>query len=170
MKTKKESFTLLEMMVVLAIIFIITAVALPNFWGWHRSREIKGAAGRIASILSTAKSYAQAQNTDFSVVFWHDGGFINLDTYRDFNNGGNWADKLGKSEKFRLTSGVDITTSLNAISGVSYRQFTFFPDGSVTIRGGYSEADPKITITHDGKKIDVLINEHSGSIRVTDFE
>ena len=125
---QRKSFTLLEMMVVLVIIFIITAIAMPNFWGSYKSKEIKGSARSIASILSAAKSYAQAQNIKYDVVFWCGGSNIDLNTYKNFT-GSNWdIAKIGKSEKHQLTNGVVVATEIRD-PGTGYHQISFYPDG-----------------------------------------
>ena len=171
---KKKSFTLLEMMVVLAIIFIITAIAVPNFWGGYKSKEIKGAARRVASILRTAKSYAQAQNTQYDVVFWYGDNYLNLNIYKEFDpdDVASWNRKIGKSEKIHLTKvGVGTSIPKPFVLGVEcdYAWISFYPDGRADDHDGLSPEDEYIMFTVDGKTLTIFINENTGCIRVGDL-
>ena len=47
-----KGFTLLELLVVVALIGIITAVGVPNFSKWKKDREVRVAAEKIAEVLS----------------------------------------------------------------------------------------------------------------------
>ena len=171
---KKKSFTLLEIMVVLAIIFIITAIAVPNFWGGYKSKEIKGAARRVASILRTAKSYAQAQNTQYDVVFWYGDNYLNLDIYKEFDpdDGSSWNRKIGKSEKIHLTKvGVGTSIPKPIVLGIEcdYAWISFYADGRADAHDGAPfEVDITFTLD-DGKSLIILINENTGCIRVGDL-
>lgn len=175
---KKKSFTLLEMMVVMAIIFIITAIAMPNFWGGYKSKEVKGSARRVASILSTAKSYAQAQNTQYDIVFWYSDSYLNMDTYKEFDptDESSWDRKVGKSEKFNLTK-VGINTSIvkpDPTDPDCYAWISFYPDGRADDHDSLSPEDEYIMFTLDvdgtPKTLTIYINENTGCIQVSDLE
>ena len=47
-----KGFTLLELLVVVALVSIITAIGLPNFNNWKKEREVRVAAEKIAGVLS----------------------------------------------------------------------------------------------------------------------
>ena len=47
-----KGFTLLELLVVVALISIITAIGIPNFSSWKKDREVRVASEKIASVLS----------------------------------------------------------------------------------------------------------------------
>ncbi len=175
---KKKSFTLLEMMVVLVIIFIITAIAMPNFWGGYKSKEVKGSARRVASILSTAKSYAQAQNTQYDVVFWYGDSFLSMDIYKEFDpwTEASWDRKVGKSEKFNFTK-VGISTIIDTpiTTPISnYAWISFYSDGRADDHDANLPEDEEIVFTLDvggtPKTLTIYINENTGCIRVGDLE
>ena len=64
-----RGFTLIEMTIVVAIILIITAVALPAISQFIRNYRVNGALRDVSSEISTARSQAIAKNTRFGVSF-----------------------------------------------------------------------------------------------------
>ena len=163
------------MMVVLVIIFIITAIAMPNFWGGYKSKEAKGAAREIASILKAAKSYAQTQNTKYDVMYWYANDdatngetWITIDIYNDFDTNGSGR-KVGKSTKLHLNPQYTIDETFDGI--VDDNRITFYPDGHADDADGDPLGDETISLTlPDGKSITITINENTGSVMGGDLE
>lgn len=62
-----SGFTLLELMVVIAILAIATAVALPNLSGWIQNARIENAAGHLEQDLQWARGYALKADEDVVV-------------------------------------------------------------------------------------------------------
>jgi Tfp pilus assembly protein FimT len=169
---KNKSFTLLEMMVVLVIIFIITAVAMPNFWGGYKGKEAKGTANRIASVLRAAKSYAQAQNRPYDVLYWYNNNSsgetnISIDIYDDFNTNG-YTKKVGNSLKIHLNSQYTIATTM--APGAGHGSIAFYTDGHADDADGGSPSDETITLTMpEGQTITITVNENTSYINVGDI-
>ena len=70
MKTfKKYGFTLVELMIVLVIMGIVSAIAAPNFMHYMAERRLNGAARMVMSDLMAARQKAVSHNNEFKVFF-----------------------------------------------------------------------------------------------------
>ncbi|MCO6436322.1 MAG: GspH/FimT family pseudopilin [Phycisphaerae bacterium] len=63
------AFSLLEVVVVMAVIATISAIAVPRYVSFISREKVEGAARRIAADLNWARQLARAKGTNFSVVF-----------------------------------------------------------------------------------------------------
>ncbi len=160
-----KGFTLMEMMVVITIMFIVIAIALPNFWGGRGSTELKGAARRITSTLRIAKGYAEAQNDtyDFTAKIGPS-NFIAMKIYMNTCVGFLPANKVGKTEKITLSAPFNITTSLDNSPGEYFIQFS--PDGSASDGDAVIYETITIQNTATGKSIVITISEDTGCISI----
>lgn len=69
MERNKRGFTLIEMLVVVAIISIIIALAVPRADEWFKIRRVQDAATRFASILERLKVAAARNQRPYTVAF-----------------------------------------------------------------------------------------------------
>jgi len=69
MLKKHTGFTLLETMIVLGIVAILVAVAIPNVFSWLSNYRLKAAASDLYSNMQKAKSEALKRNCDIGITF-----------------------------------------------------------------------------------------------------
>jgi type IV fimbrial biogenesis protein FimT len=70
MKTlKKNGFTLLELLIVIAIMAIVSTIAVPRVTYYMAERRLNGAARMVMSDLMMARQKAVTQNNRFKVFF-----------------------------------------------------------------------------------------------------
>ena len=58
-----KAFTILELIVVLTIIGIVSAVAYPNFSSWNKERKVRYAVNKISSNPLNNEQQNKKQNT-----------------------------------------------------------------------------------------------------------
>ncbi len=68
-KNKNSAFTLIEMMVVIAIISVAVSIAIPNIIDWLPEQRLKAAARDVVSTMNEAKLEAVKNNSTVTLVF-----------------------------------------------------------------------------------------------------
>ena len=62
---KIKGFTILELLVVITIVAIVSAVGYPNFMKWREDREIRAAMEKAATMLTSLNNLSQRGNFPF---------------------------------------------------------------------------------------------------------
>jgi prepilin-type N-terminal cleavage/methylation domain-containing protein len=117
MKMNKRGVTLIELVVVIAIIAIGALLLVPNMGPWIQNYRLRTAARDIVSTLRTAQMKAVSTNTEYQV-------FITVGSYVLQRNSGGW---VSEGETKTLPTGISITNNTLPASGTT-------PAGSALFR------------------------------------
>ncbi len=143
MKSSEEGFTLLEMIVALALMSLVIATVLPSVVGRH-SDSVDAVANQIASVLRLAQARATSQNLAQTVL---------LDLDRHIVESGQHQLLMDINPDY----GITVSFGRNGTAG-GMPSYTFFADGQTT--GG------KIELLHNGERRVVAINWVTGAVTV----
>lgn len=101
-KPRKSGFTVLELIVAIAIAMIVLGIAVPSFMTWLPTLRLSSGARQVATDLQVARMKAISQNTKFRINF----GTLPASTYVvEKDSGGFSAD----SGPFSLPEGITVT-------------------------------------------------------------
>jgi type II secretion system protein H len=112
-----RGFSLIEMLIVVAIVAVMAAVALPNIGQYIRNYKIKAAAQEVAGELQSARSRAIMSNTNRGVSFV----VLDRDTYRFVQEDIPAGDVQRFGAMKKLPTGVVFVTSALADPGPTLR-------------------------------------------------
>jgi Tfp pilus assembly protein FimT len=141
MKTKNNNkgMTILEMMIIAAIIGITSALAIPRFGQVMGKLKLKTAGRDIVSDLRLARSNAVSQKQQFGIYFNSNSNQYIL--FKDKNNPGDFTYDAG-SDSDMVTGTLPHNVGFSSISFPNY-VVIFKPDGSASNSGSvrlYSSA------------------------------
>jgi len=141
---ERKGVTLIEILVVLAVMGIIAGISIPLFSVFARGNKLDGAARNISTALRTARSYAIVKRAVYTVDLTTDDKFF----------------IVGVDKTFKMPVGIKI----NNVSTVD-DQVEFNADGSLNETGTVT-----ITIRQTLDSIDKIIAVYrtTGAVRVND--
>lgn len=86
-------FSTIELAVVLAIVGLVSGLAIPSYMSWRANSQLRAAAREINSVFQRTRMEALKQNTTLTIRFEAEGGEgSNLVRYRVFKDTGALAD------------------------------------------------------------------------------
>ena len=77
-KHRESGFTLIELMIVVAIIGIASALAIPSYTQWKSDHDLREAVSEFSSNLNLARVVAMNRNRQATVTIQLTGGLINV--------------------------------------------------------------------------------------------
>jgi prepilin-type N-terminal cleavage/methylation domain-containing protein len=71
MQTMKKAggFSIFELLIVIAVIAVVSAIVTPNIISWRNSAKLRGAAGNIKGDLEMSKARAVRERSPVTVTF-----------------------------------------------------------------------------------------------------
>ena len=103
-------FSLLELLIVVAIVVILAAIAIPTFLTAYYNTRLKSAVSDISGFMQTARIRAARQNTVYTIQYRPTGA--TEEAYLDLNN-----DQLFENGEPELTFASSITPAAGAPTG-----------------------------------------------------
>ena len=131
-KRSERGFTVVELLTVIAIMLVITAIATPSFYYWLPTYRLSAGARQIAADLQLARMKAISQNTKYRL------SFTAPNTYEMQKDDAPWAVAPGHGS-VTLPEGITVT------NGTPFNTSEFQSRGTADTGVGIDE----ITVTND---------------------
>jgi prepilin-type N-terminal cleavage/methylation domain-containing protein len=128
---RESGFSLTELMIVLVIFGIMTAVALPGLNRFLRSVDLNGQVQQTATMVRVVRQRAITENNNY-VVYW-DNTVSGFGWYDDDNNDG--VQNVTEKRKLPVGYAAWITVTNSGTNPFASQITTFFPNGSASQSG-----------------------------------
>ena len=148
---KKSGFTIIELMVIIAIISILATVAIPNFFQWRPKRQLSAATKDVFAAMQYARSRALKDNVSVGLLFdkANEEYTVFLDNGAGGNAGNNTQDGDEPTVKSgRMPAGIDLVDTDIAADKVFFNS-----RGLLNNAGGEVELKNSLGVS---KKIEVI--------------
>jgi Tfp pilus assembly protein FimT len=139
-RESERGFTLAEVAIIIILMGILAAIAIPTWWSVIDSRRVDGAANQFASDLRLAHTRATNQLTEWRVVYTHGSGSYTLERPSDSST-------VNRTLEDAQVLGSEVAGAGGVI--------TFTPSGGAIV-AGFTDGDS------DGE-VDVAISTTDGS-------
>ena len=149
----RRGFTTLELMVVITIILVIVAIALPNASEWARNQRLKGVARDLVSHFQFARLEAIKSSTPVELTF-----YLNSEPIKDSYT----VSKDGVTLiVVRMPAGVNLKETTFVDNKVGYKP-RGFPDPT-----SFPSAEPgRVEIENDEILYRVMMQKTSGGLKL----
>ncbi|MBN1916398.1 MAG: GspH/FimT family pseudopilin [Verrucomicrobia bacterium] len=178
--THRAGFTLIELIVVMAIMATVVGIGLPRLLTWHSHGNLGAESRRLAGMILYARAEAARQQRPFYVTmdlgthaYWievrrdpgeiEDPGYfvsgwdLAEDEYQEYENDYVGRQELRRRLMFDFVEGAD-----GGKDNFGKARLEFRPDGTSDTAAIYFIAD-------DGRQATVIVNGQTGQVEVYDY-
>ena len=128
-KRSERGFTVIELLAVIAIMMVVTAIATPTFYYWLPKYRLSASARQISADLQLARMKAISQNTKYRLRF------IDNNTYQIWKDDGGWAQAPNTGD-FDLPDGITVTNGTPFNTSEFQSRGTANATGTITVTNG----------------------------------
>ena len=141
---KQSGFTLIELIVIIAIVAVFAAIAIPNYLAWLPKSRLNGAARQVMGDLMAARMKAVSQNNKFKIFFLangHDYMILDDDDNDGTADGGEWTETKNIQNQYH-----DVTFSATT-NPIFYPRGTAYGSTITLTNSAGSTKDVKVHLT-----------------------
>ncbi len=149
----QSGFSIMELMIVIGIIAIVSAITLPNFISYRDNYKLGSASRDIMSVLQNAKIRAVRDNANVEVIFNTGAG-----TYMAF------VDNVVINGV--LDAGETTTANDQMPAGVTLTGTTFAGDQAGFAGNGLPSNFGSVTLTNQGGRTSQIFLSMAGNVRI----
>jgi type II secretion system protein H len=145
---KSEGFSLFELLVVLAVVAVVSAIVTPSILSWRSNAKLRGAAGNLKGDLQLSKAKAVRERSPVTITF--------LATHYQVT----FTDKDGNVRTLRnrkLPGGVRVD--------LDSTNFTSMGDKTVFNGRGLPQAGSAVLVNNSGQQKTIIVSP-LGRIRI----
>ena len=156
--SRTSCFTLLEVILVISIVMVVTAIAFAYVVNTPAGLSLQSAAGKIEELLTSAQLQASLRGTQRNVIFDLDNRVCFISDPFDESQAlpvrnGEESGKDSSGSQFTIPESVDV--EFPNFKGDRI-QFCFYPDGSAS--------GPEMNIFTKGRKMSLTVSQLTGIV------
>ncbi|MDY6972449.1 MAG: prepilin-type N-terminal cleavage/methylation domain-containing protein [Thermodesulfobacteriota bacterium] len=167
-KSESQGFSLLELLVVMVIIGLMSALAVPKLTGSLSNMDLKNASKKISASLRYARSQAASEKATYTTLFDFDNNRVSISSGRltpeepgEEPTGGDEG-STGRAKVYDLPDGVMLEKAISGEDEIDSGLFqvVFFPAGS-------SSGGEVIIGNHRGNRYRVSVDFITGAVMLS---
>ena len=153
-----RGFSLIEVLVVIAIIAVLSSIAIPNYVSWVSKRRLQSAVSEVHSVIQLAKMTAIKENVNVVIAF--NPGARSFTAFVDDGGGGAGAGNHILDNGERLIRSAIFQSDIGLTTSFAGHQLLF--DG----RGFTNAVSTGVTLTHPKQGTRIVAVGVTGSSQV----